>query len=88
MAELLVDERPGRGRVRPPRDRLLESLEDQLLGVGDPVGLFGGGLGLDAEPLLLERAAVVEGEDEKAIRVDDASLFCVSILRSRGRARS
>ena len=36
------------------RDRLLETLEDQVLGVGDHRRLLGIGFALDAEELLLE----------------------------------
>src|SRR5207244_10294972 len=43
--------------------RLQEPLEDEVLGVGDDRRLLGVGLAVDAEELLLEGAAVVEGED-------------------------
>jgi hypothetical protein len=41
----------------------LHALEDQPLGVGDRLGLLRGGIALDPEHLLLERPAVVEGQD-------------------------
>ena len=62
-AELLVDEHPGRFGVYAALDGDLHALEDQLLGVGDRLGLLGRRIALDAEHLLLERAPVVEGED-------------------------
>ena len=43
-------------------DRLQHALEDQVLGVGDDRRLLGVRLALDPEELLLEGAAVVEGE--------------------------
>ena len=62
-AELLVDQAAGRVRVDALLGRLQEPLEDQMLRVGDLLGLLGRRLALDSEHLLLERAAVVEGQD-------------------------
>ena len=53
-AELLVDEHAGHRRVGAGGDRLLEALEDQVLGVGDHRRLLGVGVALDTEELLLE----------------------------------
>ena len=47
----------------PRSHRELHPLEDQPLRVGDPLGLLRGGIALDPEHLLLERPAVVEGQD-------------------------
>ena len=62
-AELLVDEAAGGVRVHALLGRLEEPLEDQMLRVGDLLGLLGGRVALDSEHLLLERAAVIERED-------------------------
>ena len=62
-AELLVDQHAGRLRVQAALDGLLHALEDQLLGVGDRLGLLRRGIALDPEHLLLERPSVVEGQD-------------------------
>ena len=53
-AELLVDEHARHRRVGAGGDGLLETLEDQVLGVGDHRRLLGIGFALDAEELLLE----------------------------------
>src|SRR6185437_14054671 len=45
---------------------------DQVLGVGDDRGLLRVGLPLDAEELLLEGAAVVEGEDVELLVVSES----------------
>jgi hypothetical protein len=61
------DEHARDGRVGARGDRLQHALEDQVLGVGDDRGLLGVGLALDPEELLLEGAAVVEGEDVELV---------------------
>ena len=61
-SELLVDQTAGHGWIGAATQRDLEPLEDQVLAVGDPLGLLGRRLPFDPEPLR-ERAAVVERED-------------------------
>jgi hypothetical protein len=62
-AELLVHQHAGHAGVDAGLDRPEHALEDQVLGVGDRLGLLGAGVALDAEHLLLERPPVVERED-------------------------
>ena len=62
-AELLVHQHPRHGRVGAGGHRLLQALEDEVLGVGDHRRLLRVGFALDAEELLLEGAPVVERED-------------------------
>ena len=57
----------------PALHRLEHALEDQVLGVGDDRGLLGVGLALDPEELLLEGAAVVEGQDVELVVVSEVS---------------
>ena len=64
-AELLIHQAAGGLRPGSLRDRQLEALEDQLLAVRDPQRLLAGRFPGDPEPLVLERAPVVEGEDEE-----------------------
>src|SRR3954451_17494402 len=63
LAELLVDECAGHGRVGPALQRGFEALVDEMLAVRDRLRLLGRGVSLDPEPLLLERPAVVERQD-------------------------
>ena len=70
-AELLVDEHARDGRVGAGADGLQEALEDQVLGVGDDRRLLGVGLALDPEELLLEGAAMVEGEDVELLVISE-----------------
>ena len=64
-AELLVHERSGERRVRAVLGSVQQALEDQVLGVRDPLDVLGRRVALQAEPLLLERPAVVERQDEQ-----------------------
>ena len=50
---------------------LQQALEDQVLGVGDDRRLLGVRLALDPEELLLEGAAMVEGEDVELLVVSE-----------------
>ena len=62
--ELLVDQHADRLRIDAPAlNRRDHALEDQMLGVGDRLGLLGSGVALDPEHLLLEGPPVVERED-------------------------
>ena len=70
-AELLVDEHAGDAGFGACAHRLQHALEDQVLGVGDDRGLLRVGLALDPEELLLEGAAVVEGEDVELLVVSE-----------------
>ena len=70
-AELLVDEHASDGGVGTGADGLQHALEDEVLGVGDDGGLLGIGLAVDPEELLLERAAMVEGEDVELLVVSE-----------------
>ena len=70
-AELLVDQHAGDARFGAGADGLEHALEDQVLGVGDDRGLLVVRLALDPEELLLERAAVVEGEDVELVVVSE-----------------
>jgi membrane associated rhomboid family serine protease len=54
---------PNCGGVDAALHGELHPLEDQPLRVGDPLRLLRGGIALDPEHLLLERPAVVEGQD-------------------------
>src|SRR5262249_26866293 len=54
--------RPGRLRVDAVGDGELERVVDDELGVGDPSELVGSGGAVDAEQVLVERCAMVEGE--------------------------
>ncbi len=68
-AELLIHQHAGHRRVGPCADGLQQALEDEVLGVGDDRRLLGIWLALDAEELLLKRAAVVEGENVELVVV-------------------
>src|SRR3954447_9130270 len=61
-AELLVHERTALARLGAPLERQLEALIDQRLRIGDAVDVLLRDLVAEPEPLLLERAAVIEGE--------------------------
>jgi hypothetical protein len=82
-AELLVDEHAGCRRIDPALDGELHPLEDQTLGVGDRLGLLVGGISLDPEHLLLERPAVVEGQDVELPVVSESHGFGFSSVRVR-----
>src|SRR5215208_2230150 len=73
-AELLVDEDARRVLVEPLVGGDLHALPDQVLGVGDLLGLLLRGIAFDPEHLLLERPAVVEREDEKLAVVAECHL--------------
>jgi hypothetical protein len=87
-AELFIDEDPAALARRAPRDRPLERLEDERLGVGDlrsdgwrePPGR--------AEEPTSERGAMIEGDEEQRLAVAELHgilrPFCVS---SRARRR-
>ena len=81
-AELLVDEHAGHGRDRPPRrppaacPRRSRCLASAMIAV-----CSGSGSPVDAEELLLEGAAVVEGEDVELLVV--AEFHGVSISKAR-----
>src|SRR5207244_1855239 len=64
-AELLVHEHPAGLLVEALLGGREHALEDQVLGVADGLSLLLGGVPLDPEHLLLERAAMVEREDEE-----------------------
>src|SRR5664279_453752 len=70
-AELLVHEHPRGGSVGARADGLQQPLVDEVLGVGDDRRLLGVRLTLDPEELLLEGAAVVEGEDVELLVVSE-----------------
>ena len=86
-AELLVDQHAGRGGVEAALDGLLHALVDQLLGVGDRLGLLGRRVALDPEHLLLERPPVVEGQDVELAVVTEGhrSLPRVVVLNREAR---
>src|SRR5213078_605745 len=66
----------------------LETLEHQVLAVGDLLDLLRGGVALDAEPLLLERPAVVERKDVQLAVVAQSHRFrAPPSLAVRSRAR-
>ena len=62
-AELLVDQDPGDGRVRPGANGAKHALEDEVLGVSDYRRLLRVRFAVDSEELLLKGAAVIERED-------------------------
>src|ERR1700722_4702147 len=67
--ELLVHEHTGHRGIRSRGHGSQQTLEDQVLGVGDHRGLFRVGVALDPEELLLEGASVVEREDVELLLV-------------------
>ncbi len=83
-AELLVDEHARHGGLGARADRLEHALEDQVLGVGDDRRLLGVGLSLDAEELLLEGAAVVEGEYVELLVVSESHGLSIAKARRPG----
>src|SRR5262249_27528984 len=84
-AELLVDQHPGGAGLGPAPDGPEHPLEDQVLGVGDPLGLLGRGIALHPEHLLLERPAMVEREDVELAVVSESHLPSLSVPSSRRR---
>jgi hypothetical protein len=66
--ELLIHQRAGHRGVSPALERRLDPLEDQMLAVGDSLGLFRLGLAFDPKSLD-DGAAVVEGEDVELVVV-------------------
>ena len=73
-AELLVDQGAGQRGVGAVVGRLEQPLEDQVLGVGDPLDVLGRRVALQAKPLLLERPPVVECQDEELSVVSETHL--------------
>jgi hypothetical protein len=71
-AELLVDEDPGAVLGYATRHRRLEAVVDHLLGLGDLRRLFGAERSRPAEHALLERPAVIEGQDVEGFGVAQA----------------
>ena len=70
-AELLVHQDAGLLLRHAALDRGLEAVVDDFLGGGDLGRLRGGQGALPAEHLLLERAAVVEGQDVQRLVESD-----------------
>jgi hypothetical protein len=68
-AELLVDEDPRAIPGYATRDRRLEAVVDDLLGLGDLGRLLGAEGSRPAEHALLEGPAVIEGQDVEGFGV-------------------
>jgi hypothetical protein len=79
-AELLVDQGPRDARVGAGVGGLEQALVDQVLCVGDRLGLLLVRLALDPEPLLLERPAVVERQDEELAVVAECHVVSLPAL--------
>ncbi len=82
--ELLVDQDSGLVGGRALTESVREAVEDHGLGVDDLGGLGRRGIAVDPEHLLLERAPVVEGEDEERLVVSEGHR---GVLLISGRVR-
>src|SRR6202044_732010 len=89
-AELLVYQNAGGAGLRALVDRLQHALEDQSLGVGDPLGLLGRRISADPEHVLLERPSMVERKDVELPVVSQSHLrpllFVIVGVQSTGYA--
>jgi hypothetical protein len=82
-AELLVDQQPARPARGALGEGALEAVVDELLELGDPCALVRARITVDAHQRLLERAALVEGQDVEGLAHHQAR-----VGRTRSRSSS